>query len=290
MDWVSFEGIGIGKIFLRDYAFSVFGLKIKWYALIIVFGIILAMLFSYKIAKKFGVKKDFLFDVTMVGLVFGIIGLRLYYVVFNWEEFSSNILNIFNIRSGGLAIYGGIIFSFSSGFIYCKMKNINFLPIADIASVCLLIGQSIGRWGNFVNIEAYGTKTSLPWGMYSNKIESGEVAVHPTFLYESLWCFLGFLLFYFFIKYRKFDGQIFLNYIIWYGFGRFFIEGLRADSLWLIKNQIRVSQLLSFILFFIAIFVELYVLFFYMKKNKSREFLYVKRLEKDEKQKDRGEV
>lgn len=285
MDWVSFQGIGIGKIFLRDYLFTVFGLKIYWYSIIVVLGIISGICFSNLIAKKFGINKDTLFDVTVIGLIFGVIGLRLYYVVFNWKEFSSNLWSILEIQNGGLAIYGAIIFSFTSGFIYCKIKKINFLPIADVASICFLIGQCIGRWGNFFNIEAYGYETKLPWAMYSNTIENGTVGVHPTFFYESLWCFIGFWVLFIFIRYRKFDGQVFLNYIIWYGFGRFFIEGLRSDSLWLVENTLRVSQVLSFILFFTGVFVEVYVLFFYMKKHKDREFLYVKNLEKDKKTK-----
>lgn len=280
--WVSFEGIGIGKIYFENYAFKLFGLEIRWYALIISFGILISALIAIKLSKKFGIKKEQFIDVIIGGIVFGVIGARVYYVVFNFEEFSKNLISIFNLRSGGLAIYGTVIFSFAFGFLYCKVKNIPFLPIADNAGICFLIGQAIGRWGNFFNIEAYGVKTNLPWGMSSSEIDSSCSPVHPTFFYESLWCFIGFFVLLFFIKYRKFDGQIFLNYIVWYSFERFFVEGLRADSLWLVKDFIRVSQALSFVLFFLAILTEIYVLFFYMKKNKDKNFLYVNFLkEKD---------
>ncbi len=276
--WVSFEGIGIGKIYIKDYAFKIFGLEIKWYALIIAFGILVSTLIALKLSKKFGLKKGPLLDIIIGGTLFGIIGARTYYVVFNFKEFSDDLFSILDLRSGGLAIYGGIIFSVLFGFIYCKIKNVPFLPTADVAGICFLMGQGIGRWGNFFNIEAYGVKTNLPFGMSSSEISSSCSPVHPTFFYESLWCFLGFFVLIFFIRYRKFDGQVFLNYLIWYGFERFFVEGLRADSLWLIEDYVRVSQALSFVLFFLAISIEIYVLFFYMKKNKGRNFLYVNSL------------
>ncbi len=276
--WVSFEGIGIGKIYFEDYAFELFGLKIKWYALVIAFGIFVAVLIALKLSKRLGLKKEPLFDIIIGGTFFGIVGARIYYVVFNFKEFSKDLISIFNLRGGGLAIYGAVIFSVLFGFIYCKIKNIPFFPTADIAGICFLMGQGIGRWGNFFNIEAYGVKTNLPWGMSSSEIDSSCSPVHPTFFYESLWCFIGFFLLLFFIKYRKFDGQIFLNYLIWYSFERFFVEGIRADSLWLIKDYIRVSQALSFVLFFLAISIEIYVLFFHMKKNKDKNFLYVNSL------------
>ena len=267
MDWVSFPGLGIGKIFLRDYAFIFFGIKIKWYAVLICFGILLALLIGLSLCKNFNVKKEDLLNLTTVGVFFGGIGSRLYYVVFNWETYSKNILSIFNLRAGGLAIYGAIIFSVLAGFVFCKIKNIAFLPVVDIAGICFLVGQAIGRWGNFVNIEAFGVKTNLPWGMISNKILAEESPVHPTFLYESLWCVLGFFVLLFLMKRRKFNGQMFLLYISWYSFGRFFIEGIRSDSLWLVKNVVKVSQLLSFILFFASVFVQVYILFFKIKKT-----------------------
>lgn len=279
--WVSFEGIGIGKIYIKDYAFKLFGLEIKWYALIIAFGIFIAASIAIMLSKRFGLKKESLIDVIIGGTIFGIIGARVYYVAFEFKEFSDDLLSIFDLRGGGLAIYGAIIFSVLFGLIYCKIKKVPFLPTADIAGICFLMGQGIGRWGNFFNIEAYGVKTNLPWGMSSSEISSSCSPVHPTFFYESLWCFVGFFLLIFFVRYRKFDGQIFLNYLIWYGFERFFVEGIRSDSLWLIKDYVRISQALSFILFFSAISIEVYVLFFYMKKNKDKNFLYVNSLKKE---------
>lgn len=271
MNWVSFPGIGIGKIFLQDYAFEIFGLKIKWYSIILAFAIAISICYALFLANKMALKKEHLLDIIIVGLIFAIIGLRFYYVVFNWDYFSKNILEIFNFRAGGLAIYGGIIFSVLAAYVYCKIKKIYFWTVLDITGVCFLLGQGIGRWGNFVNIEAYGVKTSLPWGMTSNKIPYFMQPVHPTFFYESVWCLLGFVLLNFFIKffikYKKFDGQIFLMYISWYSFERFFVEGIRADSLWLVKDFLRVSQVLSFILFFASIFGILYFGFLQKKRR-----------------------
>lgn len=278
MDWVSFNGIGIGKIYLDSNFVNIFGLEIKWYAVIICFGLLISLFLGVLNSNKFNVEKNTIFDILPIALFFGVVGCRVYYVVFNLKEYrSGGLLKIFNIREGGLAIYGGIIFVFLSILIYCKVKKIEFLPIADLISAYLLLGQSIGRWGNFVNIEAYGDPTNLPWGMYSNKIFGGLVAVHPTFFYESLWCFIGFLVLFFSAKKRKFNGQFFLIYFSWYGFERFFVEGIRADSLWLVENVLKVSQLLSFVLFIVATSLHIYVLFFYLKKPNVKKWLLIKK-------------
>lgn len=271
MKWVSFNKLGIGKIYLNDYAFSVFGLKVKWYAIIICFAILSAFFCGLFLTKKLHIKKDNFLDVTTIGLICGVIGARVYYVMFNFGEFSSNLISIFNLRTGGLAIYGGIIFSVVSALIYCKVKKIKFLPILDVAGVCFLLGQAIGRWGNFVNVEAYGTKTNSLFGMSSNAISTEMQPAHPTFFYESLWCFLGFILLLCFLRRRIFQGQIFLMYLSWYGFGRFFIEGLRTDSLWLFNNTIRVSQLLSLIIFCLSVVLHIYFLIYYINKNKIKK-------------------
>lgn len=268
MKWVSFNKLGIGKIFLRDYAFSVFGLKIKWYALIICCAILISFFCGLFLAKKLHIKKENFLDVVTIGTITGIIGARFYYVLFNFEEFSNNLLSVFNLRAGGLAIYGALIFSFACALIFCRVKKIKFLPISDLASICFLLGQAIGRWGNFVNVEAYGSKTNSLFGMSSNAIPNEIQPAHPTFFYESLWCFLGFIFLIYFLKRRIFHGQIFLIYLSWYGFGRFFIEGLRTDSLWLIKNTVKVSQLLSLLIFCISVVVHVCFLIFYIKKNK----------------------
>ncbi len=214
-------------------------------------------------------------DVVIVGIICGIVGARIYYVIFSLDDFSDNFWKIFDLRTGGLAIYGGIIFAFASGFLVCKYKKIKFLPLADMTSIGFLLGQGIGRWGNFMNIEAYGSHTDLPWGMTSNEIPINIQPVHPTFLYESIWCILGFVLFNLLLRYRKFDGQVVLMYMAWYGFERFFVEGLRTDSLWLVPNVIRVSQLISIILFIVSVVLLIYIQFFYIKKHSDREYLYV---------------
>lgn len=274
MNWVGFPQLGIDKLYISPYI-DVFGFNIYWYGIIIAIGMSLAVLYAFFNAHKFGINKDKMIDVIIIGIVFGICGARLYYVIFSFDSFSDNFWKIFDLRTGGLAIYGGIICAFISGFCACKYKKIKFLPLADIASIGFLLGQGIGRWGNFVNIEAYGSHTDLPWGMTSNQIPVVIQPVHPTFLYESIWCILGFVIFNLLLKYRKFDGQVLLMYLTWYGFERFFVEGLRTDSLWLIPNVIRVSQFISIILFVFSITTLVYILFFYMKKHTDKEYLYV---------------
>jgi phosphatidylglycerol:prolipoprotein diacylglycerol transferase len=263
-DQISFPDLGIGFT-LKSDAFTIFGLTIKWYGVIIAIGIVLAMLFSYSKMKKFGLDSDRTVDAIFAGIIGGVIGARLYYVIMQWDVYKGDWKQIFNLRNGGLAIYGGIIGAVLFGAIVAKIRKVKFLPLLDIAGVCFLIGQGIGRWGNFANHEAFGYNTSLPWGMSSGKIQqqltelssqalangsqqlasklSPNYPVHPCFLYESLWCILGFVLLAWFMKHRKFDGQLFLMYIGWYGLGRFFIEGLRTDSLML--GNIRVSQALA---------------------------------------------
>ena len=178
----------------------------------------------------------------------GIIGARLYYVAFAWEEYAADPLSALYIHEGGLAIYGGIIGALAGGLIVAKLQKMKALPVLDITMVCFLIGQGIGRWGNFTNQEAFGCATDLPWRMTSeNTLINGVVAeVHPCFLYESLWCLLGFVLLHFFGKYRqRYAGQIFYMYLVWYGLERTFVEGLRTDSLYIGDTGIRVSQVLS---------------------------------------------
>ncbi len=274
MNWVGFPKLGIDKINISPYI-NVFGFNIYWYGVIIALGMSLAVLYAFFNANKFGVDKNKMIDVVIVGIVCGIVGARIYYVIFSLDNFSDNFWKIFDLRTGGLAIYGGIIFAFASGFLVCRYKKIKFLPLADMTSIGFLLGQGIGRWGNFMNIEAYGSHTDLPWGMTSNEIPINIQPVHPTFLYESIWCILGFILFNLLLRYRKFDGQVVLMYMAWYGFERFFVEGLRTDSLWLVPNVIRVSQLISIILFIVSVILLIYIQFFYIKKHGDREYLYV---------------
>ncbi len=245
------------KFNIDRVAFSAFGIDIYWYGIIIAAGLVLGALFAAKIAQKKGLTSDNILDVVLIGLPVCVICARLYYVVFEWDSYNGNIAQIFNIRNGGIAIYGAIIGGIITGAVYCKIKKISFLKLADSASFGLLTGQIIGRWGNFFNQEAYGGNTTLPWGMTGSGIikdlqkmsNSGininpEIPVHPTFLYESLWnlCVLG-VVYYIFCKKHKFDGAEFFAYIALYGTGRFFIEGLRTDSLMFMG--LRVSQIVA---------------------------------------------
>ncbi len=239
---------------INRIAFQIGSFKIYWYGLIIMVGMFLAMLYAYKSAPRYNVNWNKLFNCVLVGLVTGIIGARLYFCIFHWDEYFTpgNFGNILKIHEGGLAIYGGIIGALLGGLTVAKIQKMKLLPILDITMISFLIGQGIGRWGNFMNQEAFGTPTDLPWAMMSEG--TGNVAVHPCFLYESLWCLLGFVILHFYGKYRqRYAGQIFNMYLVWYGFERTIVEGLRTDSLYLpfkiFGMDIRVSQLLSLLLF-----------------------------------------
>ena len=253
---VSFPKLGI-ELTIDRVAFSIFGFDVYWYAVLIMTGFMLAVWYALRSCKRFGVNPDKLVDIVLVGLACGIIGARAYYVLFRLDSYDS-FVDMINIRDGGLAIYGGVIAAFVSGIIMCKyVEKTEVLPVFDIASMGFLIGQCIGRWGNFMNQEAFGRETNLPWGMYSANTyyteivdgvahRVGPTTVHPCFLYESIWCLAGFVLLHFISKkYYRFKGQIFLCYLFWYGLGRAWIEGLRTDSLWLVDNVIKVSQLLA---------------------------------------------
>ena len=227
-------------------------IKFSGYGLIITAGLLLALLYAWRSAPRYNVNASKLFNCVLVGLVTGIIGARLYYVAFAWEDYASDPISILYIHEGGLAIYGGIIGALLGGFVMAKIQRLKFMPILDITMVGFLIGQGIGRWGNFMNQEAFGAPTDLPWRMLSeNTVVNGQVtAVHPCFLYESLWCLLGVAVLHFFGKYRqRYAGQIFYLYLVWYGFERMIVEGLRTDSLYLpvqlFGMDIRVSQVLS---------------------------------------------
>lgn len=236
--------------------------KIYWYGFLIAVGLLLALIYGFKRMKTTGIDPDRATDAVIGGFIGAVIGARLYYVIFSIENYTNadgslNFKDIINFRDGGLAIYGGVIGAILVGGIIAKIRKLKVTALLDIAGPCFLIGQSVGRWGNFFNHEAFGSNTTLPWGMMSNRtIEylasnydsiEGKVdnflPVHPCFLYESLWCAIGFVLLHLYLKHRKFDGEVFLMYIGWYGLGRFFIEGLRTDSLYF--GQIRVSQLIA---------------------------------------------
>ncbi|WP_053956883.1 prolipoprotein diacylglyceryl transferase [Inediibacterium massiliense] len=219
-------------------AFQLFGLEIRWYGILISIGMVLGTLLVLKRAKKENIKEDHIFDLLLFAIPVAIIGARTYYVLFNFSDYAGNIYHMVNIREGGLAIHGGVIGGVLVGYFYCKKHKLSFRKMADLFAPSIILGQAIGRWGNFVNQEAYGRPTNLPWA-----ITVDGVRVHPTFLYESTWnlCVFIFLLWY--DKKKKFNGEIFLLYAMLYSVARFFIEGLRIDSLML--GSFRVAQLVS---------------------------------------------
>ena len=248
---ISFDKIGL-TFNLSRTAFSLFGVDIYWYAIIIVTGLVVAFIYAINEAKKCDVSQDDLLNMFIIAVPCSIIGARLYYVLFSLDSFKNNLSEIFNIRGGGLAIYGGVIGAFLTVYLYSRKKKLHFGNILDILAVGLLIGQCIGRWGNFVNGEAFGRETNSFLSM--TVISDGKMiarGVHPTFLYESLWNLLGLILILIHKKRKVFSGELFSMYLTWYGLGRMLIEGLRTDSLMI--GTVRVSQMLSLILFIIGI-------------------------------------
>ncbi len=220
-------------------AFSIFGLEIRWYGLLIASAVLIGTVLALKEAKRKGVKEETLIDMLLFAVPAAIIGARAYYVIFMWDYYSKNPSQILNIRGGGLAIHGVIIAGALVAIIFAKVRKENFWRLADIVAPSLILGQAIGRWGNFANQEAHGGPTDLPWGIMIDGVK-----VHPTFLYESIWNLLvfGFLLWYR-RKKATVEGEIFVLYLMLYSVGRFFIEGLRTDSLML--GPFRVAQLIS---------------------------------------------
>ncbi|MBQ8057636.1 MAG: prolipoprotein diacylglyceryl transferase [Ruminococcus sp.] len=252
---VSFPGLGL-EFTINRVAFSIGGFNIYWYAICIASGVILALLYAYFNAKRFSVDLDKLINCFIVGMITAILGARLYYVAFKWDYFSQNPSDILNIRDGGIAIYGAIIGALLGGLTVAKIQKMKLLPVLDLAMICFLIGQAVGRWGNFMNQEAYGVETDSLFRMVSEGTHG--VAVHPCFLYESVWCALGVLVLHIFSKkWQKYFGQVSLLYMVWYGLERTFVEDLRTDSLYLPfmigDYQPRVSQVLSLVLVVVCI-------------------------------------
>ena len=221
------------------------GWSVYWYGIIIALGFLAAIVYGYIMAKKMGIDIDRMLDVVLVTTPVAILCARAYYVIFDTNKITS-IKEFFGLDGSGfsgLAIYGAVIGAFICGFVMCKLRKINFLDMFDLAAVGFILAQGVGRWGNFVNQEAYGIPTGSDWwGMSGSRI--GDELVHPCFLYESVWCIAGFFVLHYIIRHRKFKGQTFLGYCIWYGFMRGFLELLRTDSLML--GNIRVSSILSF--------------------------------------------
>lgn len=241
---IGFPGLGI-SFEINRVAFNLFGKDIYWYGIIIAAALICAIIYATYEAKKLKLPEETISDVVLFGVPAAIIGARLYYVIFSWESYKDNLTEIIAVWEGGLAVYGGIAAGVLTGLVYCRVKKISFAKLADCASIAFLIGQCIGRWGNFMNVEAYGTETALPWRMQIE--EAGKtICVHPTFLYESLWNLAGICVLSTLKKKKPFDGFVFLMYLIWYGIGRTFTEGLRTDSLML--GNLRISQLVSMII------------------------------------------
>lgn len=238
----------------RPVAFSIGNLSVRWYGIILCIGFLLAFFYCKKNASRFGVDFDKFFDVIIISSICGIVGARLYYVLFYpGDTYIKEPLKILKLNEGGIAIYGGIIGAIIPGYFLCRLKKIDFKKALDLTSMSFLIGQAVGRWGNFFNQEAFGSKTDLPWGMVSEN--TFNEYVHPCFLYESLLCIVGFILLHTYVRKAKtFDGEVFALYTIWYSFGRFFIEALRTDSLMLPGINIKVSQLVAAALCVVAIF------------------------------------
>ena len=259
MNEIAFPGLGLGPFTIDSTAFSVFGYEIKWYGIIICLGMILAYTYAWTRSKYEGIKTDDLLDLALALMIFGIAGARVYYIIFELDSFVatggtfftnlwSTVVNMVSLHNGGLAIFGGIIAGFFTAMIVARIKKIRFPILLDVLAPSVMIGQMIGRWGNFTNAEAYGGETTLPWRMSITKVltsgfKSTPIEVHPTFLYESLWNLIGFVIVATFYKKKKFHGQWLCFYLAWYGLGRAFIEGLRADSLMI--GPLRVSQVLA---------------------------------------------
>lgn len=279
---ISFPGLGIGEFSVNSVAFEIFGLEIAWYALLITLGMVAAIVYTCVQSKKIGVTFDDIIDFAIFTIPIGVIGARLYYVLSEIDQYHS-LKDVFNIREGGLAIYGGIIAGALTVFVVSKVKKINFLALADCVAPGVLLAQGIGRWGNFMNGEAFGYDTDWFCRMGLNNYLTGYVTkyVHPTFLYESLWNLLGVLLVYLFGRFikKKYDGQMFLMIFGWYGFGRMFIEGLRTDSLYIGNTDIRTSQLLAGIIFIVCL-----TLLVYFAIRKPQKVLYYKQPDPNKKE------
>ena len=275
---ISFPGIGL-TLNPDRVAFTVFGREIYWYGVIIALGFLLAVIYGLRNSRRFGVDPDKLLDGILIITPIAVICARLYYVIFSWEYYRDNPVSALYIWDGGLAIYGGIIAIVLGVFIYGKVRKISWLAILDVTVIPVIMAQGIGRWGNFFNREAFGTVTDLPWRMEIYVAEAGaRQCVHPTFLYESLACLIGFVLLHLLSKKRKFDGQIFLAYVMWYGFFRGLIEGLRTDSLYLIPGVIRVSQALGFASALVALG---FTIWFCSRKTKTLTPPYQQQMEEN---------
>ncbi len=273
-------------------SFSVFGFQIAFYGLIIGLGVICGVLMAVHIAKLEKMDSDIIWDFAIYAVIFSVIGARLYYVLFSWDLYKNNLLSIFNTRQGGLAIYGGVLGAFATLFVYCRIKKLSPYQIGDCGVYGLVLGQIIGRWGNFFNREAFGSFTDSLFAMrlpldavrvkdvaqshldgmaqMSSDGAVNFIQVHPTFLYEGVWnlCLLAVMLLWH--KHKKYHGQMCLVYLGGYGLGRFFVEGLRTDHLLIPHTQIAVSQVLAIVMFVFAVALNAYIRF-YLAKDLKKE-------------------
>lgn len=268
---LKFIHLGITIEHLHNHI-SVFGFAIAFYGIIIATGMLLGMFLASSDMKRRGLNPDLIMDLALFGIVFGVIGARIYYVIFSWDSYKNHPLEILNIRGGGLAIYGGVIAAAITTFVYSRAKKVSFFTLADSAVLGLLVGQILGRWGNFFNAEAFGGYTNGPFAMQIKKSIVNPnmlndavlhhlvqvngidyIQVHPTFLYESVWNFCLLLLLLWYRKKKKFEGEMFWLYIGGYGLGRAMIEGLRTDSLLVPGTNIAVSQMLAILCVVISV-------------------------------------
>ena len=270
---ITFPNLGI-SVNPDPVAFTVFGKDIYWYGIIIACGFVLAAIYMMRRAKAFGITDDDVLDMLLWAVPVGIVCARAYYCIFYWDLFQDNPVSVLYIWEGGLAIYGGVIGGALTLLIVAKVKKLPAPVLLDVAALGAIIGQFCGRWGNFMNREAHGAVTDsfLKMGLQN---AAGEVIYyHPTFLYESVWNLIGFIGLHFYVRRRRFDGEIFVLYMTWYGLGRVWIEGLRTDSLYLFSTGIRVSQLLAGVFFAAGMAILLTV---YLKRKPTADELYVNR-------------
>ncbi|MFR3072495.1 MAG: prolipoprotein diacylglyceryl transferase [Paeniclostridium sp.] len=240
-------------------AFTIFGIDVMWYGILMATGMILGTLIAIKEAKRVGIKEDYILDLAIIAIPAGLLCARLYYVLFNWGYYSNNPSQILNFRGGGMAIHGALIGGVLAGYIFSRYKKLDFFKLADTVMLGMPLAQSIGRWGNFINQEAHGGPTNLPWGIMVNGVK-----VHPTFLYESIWDFGIFVFLWIFRKKKSYEGKVIVLYAILYSLGRFFIEGLRTDSLMI--GPFRMAQVISLVGIIGGIVVHMYL----SNKNKKK--------------------
>lgn len=249
---------------MNEIAFSIGNFQIYWYSLFIIIGVIIAYILVKLESKRLMINKDFIFNLMFWTIIFGIIGARLYYVLFKFSLYKDHLVDILKIWQGGLAIHGGIIAGLITMYIYCKKYNMRLLRMTDIVVPGLIIAQGIGRWGNFFNQEAYGSRVALSTlenlkiipDFVIKGMEIGNIYYHPTFYYEFLWCVLGFILLLIIRKFKYIKiGQLTAVYMMWYGIGRFFIEGLRTDSLMI--GGFRMAQIVSVVMFIVGLILTM---------------------------------